>query len=69
MLSSRFDRVDPSSVDTAVSKKVCKPYNVSFDRIKCSGEQMSEVVRKNFTGRNVSSFAKCFHISPNVASV
>ena len=40
--------IDPGGIDTAVTKNISQLCNVLFNTIKGSGEELSEIMRKNF---------------------
>ena len=58
----------PRSIDTAVTKNICKLGNVFFNGIKSACKQFAQIVRKDFPCAHAGFVAKAFHFTPNISA-
>ncbi len=66
MLVAGGDNINSCRVDTAMIEDISELGDVLFDTVKCTGEKVTEIMRKYFLRVHPCLFAKIFHFSPNV---
>ena len=52
-----------------MTEYIRKPYNILFNRIKGTGEKVTEIMRENLPLIHICAFAKRFHQLPYIRSV
>lgn len=58
--------IDARGLDGGVAKHICQTRDVAAFLIENDGEQMTQVVRKDFAGRHMAGDGKAFHIGPHL---
>lgn len=60
------DEIDACGLDGRVAEHIRQPRDVAAFLIENDGEQMTQVVRKDFAGRHMAGDGKAFHIGPHL---
>lgn len=60
------DEIDACGLDGGVAEHIRQPRDVAAFLIENDGEQMTQVVRKDFAGRHMAGDGKAFHIGPHL---
>ena len=60
--------IDTGGVDACMPQYIGKLGDILFDPVKCTGKQVTEIVRKHLARCYVCLTAKRLHFSPDVAS-
>ena len=62
------DNINSCGVDATVAENVCELGNILFDSVKCSSEQVTQIMRKHLLRIYSRLLTKAFHFTPNVGS-
>lgn len=69
VFGAAFEGIDAGGVDACVSEEVGEAQEVFFSGIEGAGEEMAQVVRKDFLRVDVGFLAEGFHGAPDVGTV
>lgn len=62
------DEIDARGLDGGVAKHICQTRDVAAFLIENDGEQMTQVMRKDFAGRHMTGDGKAFHSGPHLVA-
>ena len=69
MLGAGGYDIDPGGVDTVVTQNIRQLGNILFNAVECPGEELSQIMGKDFRGIDPGGSAQPLHLRPDVTAV